>query len=105
MDGDIIPGVRHADGMDAQTDDDLFLDAVDHIVLEAQARRERGLLPLARPRASAARRASEEAAPHDCGGDSIHPPGPRVGTGDRTCSRPSSPKARHRALNGRQRSP
>jgi hypothetical protein len=35
---------------------------------------------------------------------SIHPPGPRVGTGGRTCSRPTSPHARQRTLIGRRHS-
>lgn len=38
MRDDALGGGRHADGMDAPTDDDLFLDAVDTVVLEALAR-------------------------------------------------------------------
>ena len=38
-------------------------------------------------------------------GCSIHPSGLQVGTGGRTCSRPSSPQTLHLALIGRRRSP
>jgi len=36
---------------------------------------------------------------------SIHPTGPRVGTGGRTCRRPTVPHHRHRTVNGRRRAP
>jgi len=54
-------------------------------------------------RPQARRRARRGA--HDRGCSSIQPPGPRIGTGGRTCSRPTSPQPLPRALTGSRRAP